>query len=356
MEGRDGRTEKATPKKRNKERMAGNLCVSPEITSMAILLMGVVSLRLACPAIWHKLIILMTNVYRFDRMSDWTITDISTRFWQGILFLGAILAMIAAPVMLGAVIANMAQTGPYFSSKTLKWKFSAMNPVKGIKNLFSLGATVKMVLSILKIAVIIWAAYILLRGQIPLLLNLPFMANSSSLQWIFMLIFRLGITVVSIFVALAALDWIYRKYKHEQGMMMTKQEVRDERKQEEISPLIKRKQFAKMREFSLMRMMAAVPKASVVITNPTHVAVALEYDPDKMAAPKVTAKGLRLVAERIKKIASEHNIPIIERPAIARSLYKHVKVGHYIPARFYQAVAQVLAYLHKIGRGIKKAG
>ncbi|MFH0880877.1 MAG: EscU/YscU/HrcU family type III secretion system export apparatus switch protein, partial [Lentisphaerota bacterium] len=130
-----------------------------------------------------------------------------------------------------------------------------------------------------------------------------------------------------------------------------RKEVEDERKQQEPSPIVRNAQRKKMREMSFMRMMAAVPKASVVITNPTHVAVALEYDAENMNAPKVVAKGLRLVAQRIKSIAREHNIPVIERPEVARDLYKHVKIGQEIPGRFYSVIAEILAYLFKIGQG-----
>jgi flagellar biosynthesis protein FlhB len=356
MEGKDGRTERATPKKRKKEREEGNLCVSPEIISMATLLLGIISLRIACPSIWQKLQMLMADAFRFQHLTNWTSENAGLWFWRGMAFLTGIIASVAIPVAIGAVVASMAQTRPYFSWKAAKWKFSKVNPVKGIKNLFNMQSIVKLFLGIFKVTIIVVTAYILLHKDFFILLSLSQFSGEGSLQWILMLIYKLALTVVALFVILAAIDYIFKKYKYEQSLMMTKQEVKEERKQEEISPHVRRKQISKMREFSLMRMMAAVPQANVVITNPTKVAVAIQYDSNAMDAPKVTAKGLRLIAERIKKIARENNVPIVERPPTARALYKHVKVGQSVPPKFYKAVAQVLAYLHKIGRSIQMNG
>jgi len=158
--------------------------------------------------------------------------------------------------------------------------------------------------------------------------------------------------VVVLYIIIAVIDWYYRDYRYEYNLLMTKQEVKDEHKQQEQNPIIKQAQRKKMRQVSAAGMMAAVPKATVVITNPTHVAVALEYESDSMGAPKVVAKGLRLMAERIKAVARENNVPIIEKPELARALYKNVEIGKEIPAQFYEAVAELLAYLHRLGRKV----
>ncbi len=355
MEGKDGQTERATGKKRSKERKKGNLCISQEINTMGVLLLGIISLRIAFPAIWRKIMYLMQGVARFEQVGDWSPALVSQWAVGAFAFVGTLLAPIVIPVMFGAIVANMAQTKPFFSTETLKWKFSALNPVKGFKKLFSMQSAVNLVLSLFKIGFIVLTVYMLTRKHISIFATLGNLQSDGAMLWLSSLIFRICITVVALFVLVAVCDWFYRYYKYEQGIMMTKQEVKDERKQEELSPIIKKRQYKRMREFSLMRMIAAVPDASVVITNPTHVAVVLKYDPDTMDAPKVTAKGLRLVAERIKRIARENNVPIVERPAMARSLYKYVKVGQFIPSAFYEAVAEVLAFLHRIGRGVKMA-
>ncbi len=355
MEGKDGRTERATGKKRGKERKKGNVCVSQEINSMGVVLLGVISLRVAFPMIWQKIFYLMQGVTRFEQVGDWSSAMVAEWIWAGLAFMGLLLAPVVVPVMFGAIVSNMAQTKPFFSTETLKWKFSSLNPIKGCKKLFSMQSVVNLVLSLFKIGFIVLTVYMLTRKQVSTFISLGSFPSDGVMLWFSSLIFRICIIVITLFVLIAVADWCYKKYKYEQGIMMTKQEVKDERKQEEQNPLVKRRQYKKMREFSMMRMIAAIPDASVVITNPTHVAVVLKYDPDTMDAPKVTAKGLRLVAERIKRIAREHNIPIVERPAMARSLYKHVKVGQFIPSAFYEAVAEVLAFLHRIGRGVKMA-
>jgi flagellar biosynthesis protein FlhB len=355
MEGKDGRTERATSKKRNEERQKGNVCISQEVNSMVVLVLGILSFRLAFPSVWENIFNVMFSVTRFEHLGDWTPALISQWTVGSLLFMGVLLAPLIIPVMIGAVVANMAQTKPFFSTKALQWKFSSLNPIKGFTRLFSAQAAVNLVLSVFKIGFIVIAVYMITRKQVMVFLSLANLPNDGVMLWFSSLVFRICITVAALFILIAVADWFYRHYKYEQGMMMTKQEVKDERRQEELNPLVKRKQYRKMLEFSMMRMIAAVPKASVVITNPTHVAVALQYDPDTMDAPKLTAKGLRLVAERIKKIARENNVPIVERPAMARSLYKHVKVGQFIPSAFYEAVAEVLAFLHRIGRGVKMA-
>jgi flagellar biosynthesis protein FlhB len=352
MEGKDGRTERATPKKRRKEREEGKLCMSQEINSMLILLLGVIALRWSVPAMFRRLNGFFAELTRFERIGDWTARSASEAYSQGALFVWSLLAPLLLIVMGAAVVASMAQTKPYFSMKALKWKWSSLNPVKGVTKLFSTESLVKLGITLLKMTVLSTVVYLFVRREIPVISSLNQFTLSDSIRWMFLLVFKIAILVACLHGIIALLDWSHKKYQYEKGMMMTKDEVKDERKQEETSPAVKRAQMRKMRELSLSRIIAAVPKASVIVTNPTHVAVALQYDPKTMTAPKVTAKGLNFLAQRIKAIAAEHNVPIVERPEVARALYKHVDVGREIPAKFYEAVAAVLAFLHKIGKGI----
>ena len=351
MEGKEGRTERATPKRREEQRRKGNLCVSTEINTMGVLLLGMLGIRWALPFIGDRLTDLFTQVMQFRIGVPWDAGLVQSWFVNGFLFLMLLLAPVLVPTIIGGIAASMAQTGPYLSFETLTWKFSSLNPAKGLKKLFSFHSVVSLILSLLKVALIVFVLYIVLRKRLPEIASLPWVSVGALTAWIFRLIFRMSITVIALFLFLAALDWCYQKYKHERGMMMTKKEVEDERKNQEPSPVVKSAQRKKMRELTMSRMMAAVPRASVVVTNPTHVAVALEYDPATMTAPKVIAKGLRLVAEKIKRIARENDIPVIERPEVARDLYKNVKLNKEIPSRFYGAIAEILAYLYKLGHG-----
>ncbi len=355
MEGKNGKTERATSKKRKKEREEGNLCLSPEINSVGVLVLGIIGLRLSVPGIWERLHVITAQLLGFNNLGAWDVSYIRGLIASILIMVSVTLAPLVLLVMLGSIIGNMAQTGPYFSAKTMKLKFSALNPTKGVKKLVNAQSLVKLPTSLLKIGLIVFVAWLFMRTRFGILLSMSRFGLPSSVAWIMKTVYGIAITVSLVFIFIALIDWAVRKYKHEQGMMMSKQEVKEERKQEQISPLVKRAQMKKMHEFSLMRMMAAVPKASVVVTNPTHVAVALEYTSDDMDAPKVTAKGMRHVAQRIKKIARENNVPIVEKPEIARALYKDVEIGREIPAKFYEAVAEILAYLYKLGKGIEPA-
>ncbi len=351
MEGKDGRTERATSKKRLEEREKGNVCVSQEITTVAVLLLGFLGIRHALPYIMSQMNTLLIEVLRMPVGGTWTALTVQQWFIAGAAFSGLLLLPIFVPTILATVAANMAQTGPYLSMKTLEWKISGLNPVKGFQRLFSLQSVTKLALSMAKALLVLFVVYLMLRNRLDEISHLYALTPAEGIQWTFLLIYRMVLVVVSLFVFLAALDWCIQWYRHEKGMLMTKKEVSDERKQQEPSPLVKKQQMRKMRELSMQRMMAAVPRASVVITNPTHVAVAIEYDAGNMGAPRVVAKGLRLVAERIKRIARENGVPVLERPPVARDLYKHVKVGQEIPARFYGVIAEILAYLYKMGEG-----
>lgn len=351
MEGKDGRTERATPKRRLEQRQKGNLCVSQEVISVFVLAMSLLGLRWSLPMIGGRLDLLFEQVLLLPLGGTWDVSLIRDWVVKGMMFLGLLMMPIFLMTIAGTLTANLVQTGPYFSTETMAPKFAELNPIAGFRRLFSLQSVFELVLSMLKIGLIVFVMYLMLRKRTLEMMSLPTVSAGSTAAWLFGLIFRVSMTVVVLFSIVAVADWWFRKWRYERSMMMTRKEVEDERKNQEPSPLVRGVLRRKMRELTMSRMMASVPNAHVVITNPTHVAVALEYNPDTMPAPKVVAKGLRLVAERIKAIAAEHSVPIVERPEVARELYKHVKVGKEIPARLYGAVAEILAYLYRLGRG-----
>lgn len=353
MEGKDGRTEPATGKKRSEEREKGNLCISQEVVNLSVLLLGLIGLRLTLPNLYQSSVTMMQSTFRFEDMQTWTGVKVQSLFIQGSLLVGWIMFPLLIGVVVGTVGGNMLQTKPFFSWGAFRMNPNALNPISGIRKLISFQALFGLGLSCLKVAVIVFIAYKIIAAKLSMLELMPSLSSAESIQWTGDLIFRLVVWVLSVFLIVAILDWIFRHRQFEKSIMMTKQEVKDEMKQQEVSPVVKRAMSKRMRELSLHRMMAAVPNANVIITNPTHVAVALQYDPAKMNSPKVVAKGMRLVAQRIKKLGARYHVPIVEKPELARALYKSVKVGQEIPSRFFEAVATVLAYLHKIGRGIR---
>jgi len=325
--------------------------MSPEVKSMVVLLMGLLAIRFATPVMLRRIGFLLQEVVRLPATQHWNGALIQQWYAGGIVILMLMLLPVFIPIVLGAVVSNMVQTGPYFSIEALAWKPAALNPVKGLKSLFSAQSVVNMVLSIMKVALVVMICYLMIRKHVLDLGTLPFLSVGAAVRWILTFAFRISLAIVLLFFAIAIADWCHRKYRFEKSIMMTKDEVKEERKQHETSPVVKRQQRRKWQELTMLRMMAEVPKADVVITNPTHVAVALRYDPESMAAPRVVAKGLRLVAERIKAVARQHHVGIVERPELARDLHKNVEIGQQIPSRFYAAVAAVLAYLHRLRHG-----
>ena len=349
MEGKDGRTEKATPRRRSKARKEGQLAKSQEINSVVVMVLALIGIGWGVPHMGEKLSGLFEFLLQYHVGETWSAELIRELFIGLCVFMGVLTAPVMIPIILGGIVSNLGQTKPYFSMDPLKWKFSSLNPVKGIQQLFSMQSLVTFATSMMKVALVTGVIYVMLKSRVQRLVSLQYMELGASVHYIFRTILYMAWVVTVLSIIIAVIDWIYQHRKHEKSLMMTKEEVKEERKSQEPNPMMKRAQMRKMRELTMLRMMAAIPDSTVVVTNPTHVAVALHYDPETMKAPKVVAKGLRLVAERIKRIARENNVPILEKPPLARALYKEVKIGREVPSHFYGTIAEVLAYLYKIG-------
>ncbi|RMD73838.1 MAG: EscU/YscU/HrcU family type III secretion system export apparatus switch protein [Lentisphaerae bacterium] len=267
--------------------------------------------------------------------------------WLSLYFLGELLIPFMLVMVICCILSNRFQTGNYFSFGPLKWKPERLNPVSGMKSLMpNLQNMVKLGLTMAKVAVVGLFVYWTLIRDLDSFTQLPRLHLMGALAWIFKEVTLLALQIFAFFAVVAALDFIYKRYDYYENLKMTKQEVKDEHRNAEGDPMVKGRIRRKMMEMSFMRMITEIPKADVVVTNPTHVAVALRYTPGSYA-PRVVAKGLRKRAERIKAIAREHAVPIVEAPPLARSLYRHTKVGGYIPEHLFRAVAAILARIHR---------
>lgn len=348
------KTEEPTSKKLEDARKEGQVAKSKEIGNAFGILALFLILKIYIGSMGTRFLELFSAVYG-------QIPSIST-LYSGNLPIAALqvliksmmlqMIIIAAPIFLvGVVVAfvcDVAQVKWRPTSKPMQPKFSKLNPMKGFARIFSPGSLVELLKSVLKLAVIGYMVYSYLKGRIGQIFLLYDISIGQAIELIGDVVIELGIRIAAVYMIIAMLDYAYQKYKFKQDMKMTKQEVKDEYKNQEGDPQVKGKQKQRMREASMRRMMQQLPEADVVITNPTHYAVAIKYDPDKYDAPYVIAKGENYLAQRIKDIARDNEIEIVENKPLARMLYANVEIGGLIPPELYQAVAEVLAFVYHL--------
>ena len=257
----------------------------------------------------------------------------------------------AIAVIAGA-IGNFLQFGLLFTTEPLKFDLTKLDPVKGIKRLFSTRALIELLKSVLKISLIGTVTTMILWINISNVLSLSFKSPWAALITVSKLTVLMGIAASIVLLFIAVLDYFYQKFEYEKNLKMSKQDIKDEYKNTEGDPLIKSKIKQRQREMAMRRMMQEVPQADVVITNPTHYAIALKYDEETMDAPKVVAKGTDFIAQKIKLIAKENDVVMVENRPLARAMYDQVEIGQRIPDEFFKAVAEVLAYVYRVKRKI----
>jgi len=346
------KTEQATPKREREAREEGQVIHSKEVSSALILLGAIVAFYTTGSWMFHRMAGVMQRY--FSGMGTISLRDDSLQAL--ILNVMADFALIVSPVMLATLILGVAasvfQVGFTISTKPLSPKFSKLNPIQGIGKLFSFRSSVDVIKALGKILVLGGLAYSLIKGEaqiLPLLIQMDVMDI-----WAFIGRVSLRICLYT-FLAMAAiggLDYLFQWWQHQKDQRMTKQEVKEESRQTEGDPKIKSRIRSIQLEMSRRRMMDGVPGATVVITNPTHLAIALKYDSKNMQAPKVVAKGAGYVAEKIKEIARSNHIPVVENKPLARTLFKAVDVGAVIPFEMYRTVAEILAYVYRL-KGIR---
>ncbi|MDY6791190.1 MAG: flagellar biosynthesis protein FlhB [Thermodesulfobacteriota bacterium] len=343
------KTEQPTPKKIADARKKGTVAQSREIPSAIILLTSLGIFFFSGSWMFSSLSDFMGGIFR--NIGTFKIYDITTASTLSTIILKNVLSIIL-PFMLAVVVAgimaNILQIGFLFSPEAFSPKLSKFNPLKGIKKLFSLKSFVELIKSLIKITFVGGIAYLTIKMEIKTIPILMQMGIKDIVSFVGITSFKICLYVSMALIIMAVLDYIYQKYEHIKGLKMTKQEVKDENKQTEGDPKVKARIRSIQLEISRRRMMESVPEADVVITNPTHLAIALKFDAEKMIAPKIMAKGAGKIAERIREIADENHVPIVENKPLARTLFKIAEIGDYIPAELYQAVAEVLAYVYRL--------
>lgn len=349
--GLEDRTEQATQQHREEVRKKGQVAKSAEVSSMFVLLGGLVAAKAAAPGIMGRMASLTEELLGHLSAFQATSEGVSHLAQTVGLTFGAMMAPILGAVMVCGLVGNVAQVGFVFSTQSLQPDLTRLDPLKGMARLVSGRSFVELFKSLAKVAIVGWVVYAFLRNERDTVTSLGVMDRDVAGRMAGELIWRLCIRTVSVLLFIASLDYIYQRWMFEKSIRMTKQEVKEEFKRSEGDPMVKQALRQRRRQIVSKRMMQDVPKADVVVTNPTHFAVALKYDGGSMAAPIVVAKGQRLIAQRIKEIARQSGVPVVENKPLARALFADVEIGHPVPVELYQAVAEVLAFVFRLKGG-----
>lgn len=340
------KTEQPTSKKIEKAREEGNVPKSQDVSSLVTLFVAVTMLMFVFSGFRQRI----TNLYYYYQDFIGTTMSVETVYSIVLVSIREVFFMIipiASAIALAGVIAAILQFGFLFTTKAIKPDLKKINPISGLKNLFSLKKAVDALKTIIKVSAVFAVAFYYLLSFLMELPHTIFFNIFEQLRWLQDKLLILVSVMLFLFLIIAIADFFWTRYQYTKSLKMSKQEVKDEFKQSEGDPQIKSRIKQVQFEMFRKRMMQEVPQADVVITNPTHYAVAIKYEQGKDVAPIVVAKGVNLIAIKIKEIALNHNIQIIENPPLARELYKLCKIDQAIPRNLYQAVAEVLAFVYQ---------
>lgn len=353
----DEKTELATPRKREEVRKKGQVARSGEITAAVGLIAGLATIRFFGPSMLRTIEQFMVSAFTGLPHAE---LGPETVISGGMKML-AVTARIVGPVLLATMVAglagNFAQVGFLFATQPIVPDFTRLNPIQGLARIFSVRAAAELGKALLKVIIVGYAAYSFLRANYPLVLGMTAMSRGQMGQTVAALTWQLLMRAALVLLVIAVLDYMFQRLQFEKGIRMTRQEVKEEYKRTEGDPVIKSRIRQRQRAVARVRMMQAVAKATVVVTNPTELAIALRYEPREMPAPVLVAKGRRKMAERIREAAKEHDVPIVENRVLAWALFKQVEIGQAIPGDLYQAVAEIIAFVYRLsGKHVPSAG
>jgi|SRR3989344_4354237 len=344
----EDKTEDPTAQRMEEFRKEGHVAQSRELTAFFVLTACLLAMYFAGPSLFAGFFQIFS-----DMLAQSATTMITDETIGGILIemlksTGAIVLPISFAGFVAGVLGSLTQIGFNISLKPLEPEFSKINPITGFRRVYSINSLVEGLKAFLKLSVISGVAYSIVSNSFEDTSVLSELESREVISYMGSASFRLVGSIAIALLVISALDVAYQKFRHHRQLMMTKKELRDELKQSQGDPMMRARIRTVQRDLAHKRMMEEVKKADVIVTNPTHIAVAIRYDLEKMSAPKVVAKGADFIALNIKDLAKKHNVPIVENVPLARALHKSVKVGAYIPRSLYQAVAEVLAYVYRL--------
>jgi len=344
----------ASPLKRQRAREKGNVAKSQDLSAACTLLAGLLGLRFLGPAMLDKLVLATRHFF-----SELEVLAGEPAMLQGLAVTVLVLsASCVIPFMLlmqvTGVASNVVQVGFLFSTQALTPKLEKLNIASGMKKFFTLRSFVELVKSLVKLTFVTWIVWLSVRHRWEHLLALVYLDPQHMAYGVASLIGVVWWRIVLAMIVLGILDYMFQRWQYDRDLMMTVKEAREEAKQVEGDPRIRQRVRRIQRQMAMQRMMAEVPTADVIVTNPTRYAVALRYNAAEMAAPVVIAKGARLLAERIRDLGVAHHVPIVEKPELARALFRTVEVGQQVPENLFRAAAEVLAFVFGIDRRAEK--
>lgn len=342
------KTERATPKKRQESRKKGQVAKSADVNTAITLFVTFLCLSFMANKMGTELLALLINGLQNGLLTELTEESVQKLFVNIAMKATSIVAPVLGVALASGLLANFIQVGFLFSSEAIQLKLDRINPLQGFKRIYSIRALVELFKSLLKIILVGIITFLVLWNNKDQLLRLSHLSSGQSLDVLSRLTFQMGLYGSVLLMFLAFLDYLYQKFDFEKNIRMSKQEIKDEYKKSEGDPKIKSKIKEKQRQMAMRRMMQELPQADVIITNPTHYAIALKYDETKADAPIVIAKGMDYVAVKMKEIAKKHNVVAVENKPLARSLYARVDIGGVIPEDLFKAVAEILAYVYRL--------
>ena len=342
------KTEPATDKRREEARESGNIMKSQDLESVIVLIVAFIAIRIYGPDMIGNMGNFMRTILSSSLTTDLTPLNTMQLFYQFLLVNLKCLFPIFSLIAITAITVNIAQVGLLLTFDPLIPDFSRLNPISGIENILSWKSLGELVKSIFKVLIVAYIPYSTLVEQMPMLIRLIQIEPMPGTILLMKILFNMIMKILFVLLVLAMGDWYFQHWRYEENLKMSKEEIKEEYKQREGDPKVKSKIRERQRKLASKKMMAEVPKATVVVTNPTHIAVALQYDAASSLAPKVLAMGTGLIAQKIKDIAKEHHVPVIENKPLAQALHKMVDVGDEIPADLFMAVAEILVQVHRM--------
>jgi len=347
------KTEPPTPRRRTEARNEGQVARSQDLTAAVMLLASFVAMDLIGPGLWGRLVALTRTALSPGTRVD--ALDMAPFAAAGVVEVLKWVIPFMLMVMVAGVATVLAQVGFMFTTKPLVPSLNKLNPINGIKRIFSLRSLVTAAINMGKLAVVVSVVYVTFTLTASQIIHALSLGHLDVFRLWLTLSSGLGFKLSAVLILLALLDFAWQKYRHERDLKMTKEEVKDEMRSMEGDPVVRRRRREVQLQLAMQRLKKDVPTADVVVTNPTHLALAIRYDSDTMPAPRLVAKGADHMAVRIRQIAIEAGIHIVERKTLARAMYEAIEVGEYVPERFYRAIAEILAYVYELsGRRIER--